>query len=105
MPELINRKTIERIPRKRSIFDVNDIHAPESEAWGLRAQHEVSAIYVAVYHLFILVPPFVFWGWWQHNHPDDLQNASVPATVALGLISLFWGTNGILTQGRHSSIV
>jgi hypothetical protein len=102
VPELINRKTIERIPKKLSMFKIKDIHAKESEAWGLKAQHEVSAAYVAVYHLLILIPPFAFWGWWQYTHPEDLQNASVPAVVALGMLSLFWGTNGILTEGRHS---
>jgi hypothetical protein len=100
VPELINRKTIERIPRKLKKFDVQNVQSPESEAWGLKARHEVSAAYVAFYHILILIPPFIFWGWWQSRHPNDLQNASIPATVAIGLLSLFWGTNGILTEGR-----
>ena len=61
---------------------------------------EISAAYVAFYHLLILALPFGFWGWWQATHPGDLQNASVPVTVVLTMLSLFWGTNGILTQGR-----
>jgi hypothetical protein len=55
---------------------------------------------VAFYHILILALPFGFWGWWQATHPGDLQNASVPVTVVLTMLSLFWGTNGILTQGR-----
>ncbi|KAH7361088.1 hypothetical protein BKA66DRAFT_471305 [Pyrenochaeta sp. MPI-SDFR-AT-0127] len=31
------------------------------------------------------------------KHPDDLQGASVPVTVILGLLSLFWSSSGILT--------
>jgi hypothetical protein len=72
----------------------------KSYAWGLEARHEISSIYVAFYHLLILALPFSFWGWWQTTHPGDLQNASVPVTVVLAMISLFWGTNGILTVGR-----
>ncbi|KAH7075153.1 hypothetical protein FB567DRAFT_632698 [Paraphoma chrysanthemicola] len=102
VPDLISRKTIDRVPIKRTRFDVGNINSPESEAWGLKAKHEVSAAHVALYHLLILALPFAFWGWWQATHPADLQNASVPVTVVLGMLSLFWGTNGILTHGRHA---
>jgi hypothetical protein len=99
-PELIDRKTIERIPQKLTRFDVHNAQSPESEAWGLKARYRISAAYMTFYHFLILVPPFVFWGWWQSGHPDDIQNASIPATVAIGLLSLFWCTNGILAEGR-----
>jgi hypothetical protein len=74
----------------------------EHQAWGITVRHEISVAYVVCYHVLILALTFAYWGWWQHNHPDDLQNAAVPITVVAGLLSLLWGANGILTEGRHS---
>jgi hypothetical protein len=56
---------------------------------------------VVVYHFLILLPPFVFWGWWQGKNPTDMQNAAVPTTVALGMLSLFWILNELLPHGRR----
>jgi hypothetical protein len=100
VPDLVNRRVIERVPRKKSVFETDKDNSAEHQAWGLTIRFEVSARYVAFYLFFILTFPFALWGWWQATHPDDLQNASVPVTVVLGLFSLFWGMNGILTQGR-----
>ena len=100
MPQLETNSAIACIPKKRSIYDFespSDIYA-----WGLEAKHVISAAYVTVYHLIIFAIPFGLWGWWIRRHPDDMQGAAVPITVVLGLLSLFWSTNGILTQGRHA---
>ncbi|CAN9156510.1 unnamed protein product [Alternaria alternata] len=102
VPHLINRRVIDRVPRKKSKFAIRDDNSMEHQAWGITVRHEIAVAYVVCYHVFILALPFAFWGWWQHNHPDDLQNAAVPITVVAGLLSLFWGANGILTEGRHS---
>ncbi|OAG20525.1 hypothetical protein CC77DRAFT_1020215 [Alternaria alternata] len=102
VPHLINRRVIDRVPRKKSKFAIKDDNSMEHQAWGITVRHEISVAYVVCYHVLILALPFAFWGWWQHNHPDDLQNAAVPITVVAGLLSLFWGANGILTEGRHS---
>ncbi|CAN9079966.1 unnamed protein product [Alternaria alternata] len=102
VPHLINRRVIDRVPRKKSKFAIRDDNSMEHQAWGITVRHEISVAYVVCYHVLILALPFAFWGWWQHNHPDDLQNAAVPITVVAGLLSLFWGANGILTEGRHS---
>lgn len=61
------------------------------EFWGLYAREVISAKRVAVYMLFILVAPFVFWLLWLFNwgHSGDLQNASVPFLCTLGLSGLF----------------
>jgi hypothetical protein len=101
-PHIPSNKAVQRVPKKLSRFPVANVNALESEAWGLRVQHEVSAAYVAVYHALILIPPFVFWGWWQYMHLSDVQGAAVPATVVLAFLSLFWSASGILTEGRHS---
>ncbi|RYN18368.1 hypothetical protein AA0113_g9767 [Alternaria arborescens] len=102
VPHLINRRVIDRVPRKKSKFAIRDDNSMEHQAWGITVRHEISVAYVVCYHVLILALPFAFWGWWQYNHPDDLQNAAVPITVVAGLLSLFWGANGILTEGRHS---
>ena len=102
VPHLINRRVIDRVPRKKSKFAIRDDNSMEHQAWGITVRHEISVAYVVCYHVLILALPFAFWGWWQHNHPDDLQNAAVPITVVAGLLSLFRGANGILTEGRHS---
>jgi hypothetical protein len=99
LPRLNTKRAIKRIPKKKSPFDTSSMNDEEAYAWGLEARHEISAAYVAFYHLLILALPFSFWAWWQATHPGDLQNASVPVTVVLTMLSLFWGTNGILTQG------
>jgi hypothetical protein len=100
LPRLNTTRAIKRIPKKKSPFDTSSTDDKNAYAWGLEARHEISAAYVAFYHLLILALPFSFWGWWQARHPGDLQNASVPVTIVLTMLSLFWGTNGILTQGR-----
>ncbi|ORY06745.1 hypothetical protein BCR34DRAFT_616857 [Clohesyomyces aquaticus] len=101
MPELSTSSVLDSIPKKATRFDVHSRSATDVYAWGLEAKFAVSALYVAIYHLLIFAFPFGFWVWWMKGHPNDLQGASVPATIALGLLSLFWSTNGILTEGRH----
>lgn len=100
LPTLHTKRAINRIPKRKYPFDTSCTDDKNAYAWGLEARHEISAAYVAFYHILILALPFGFWGWWQATHPGDLQNASVPVTVVLTMLSLFWGTNGILTQGR-----
>ena len=103
MPQLYTSSAIACIPKKREIFDITSNCPTNIYAWGLEAKHVISAAYIAIYHLIIFLLPFGFWGWWIKEHPDDLQGASVPVTVVFGLLSLFWSTNGILTQGQRST--
>ncbi|SPJ88704.1 related to small s protein [Fusarium torulosum] len=88
---------IQRIPKKKTPLSsgVNDI-----PIWGLEARHCISCIHVILYHLLILIPPFALWGWWLSLHPDDIQSASVPMTVVLAMISMFWSATGIVKQFR-----
>jgi hypothetical protein len=105
MPELSTTSTIQRIPKKDEIhaFDNPSHEDKYVYAWGLEAKHVVSALYVVIYHLLIFLVPFSFWGWWLSRHPDDIQGASVPVIAVFGMLSLFWSTNGILTEGRHGT--
>lgn len=92
-----------RIPKKKSPFDVDSRDLSERYAWGLQARYRISGLRVMLYHILILVVPFILWGWWLKNHPDDIQSASIPLTVILMLISLFWSATGILKAARDSS--
>lgn len=67
---------------------------------ALRAVEHISAAAVFFFHLTILVSVFCFWIWWQYMHPDDLQNAAVPITIVLLLVSLFWASPGVLNSQR-----
>ncbi|KAF5548437.1 hypothetical protein FMEXI_4787 [Fusarium mexicanum] len=88
---------IKRIPKKKTPLSPGTIDIP---IWGLEARHCISCFHVIIYHLLILVPPFVLWGWWMSRHPDDIQSASVPMTVVLAMISMFWSATGIMKQFR-----
>ena len=85
---------VKRIPKRKSALEM---YTGDREiAWGLQAQHVLSLVHVLSYHVLILGGPFGFWAWWNVRHPDDLQNAVVPLTVVIALLSLFWASTGIL---------
>ncbi|KAF5605406.1 hypothetical protein FPCIR_422 [Fusarium pseudocircinatum] len=88
---------IKRIPKKKTPLSPGTIDIP---VWGLEARHCISCFHVIIYHLLILIPPFVLWGWWMSRHPDDIQSASVPMTVVLAMTSMFWSATGIMKQFR-----
>lgn len=103
MPFLYTTTAIDRIPKRSKLFNTEaKLGSCESDnyAWGLEAKYVVSAAYLFVYHILIFTIPFGLWAWWIKKHPDDVQGASVPMTVAIGILSLFWSTSGLLTEGR-----
>jgi amino acid transporter len=83
------------------MFNLTGDDELNSEAWGIKAQLVVSAAHLFVYNLLILVAPVVFYGWWLSKHPDALQDASVPLTIIVGLLTLFWTMTGLLPYGRR----
>jgi hypothetical protein len=85
------------IPKKQKRMCPDEIYA-----WGLKARHAVSAIRVVLIHFLIFAAAFGFWGWWQSRHPDDIQGAAGPITLAVSLCSMFWGTVGILKITRDN---
>lgn len=88
------------IPKRR--LEV-EIKTDEREhIWGLQAQHVISFLRVLLYHCLILSGTFGFWAGWLVKHPNDLQNAAIPLTTALALLSLFWSSAGILKSARES---
>jgi hypothetical protein len=91
---LTQQRLYERTPKKKNFWDVKG--ANYSEAWGLESRYNASFVHMLAYHLLMLATPFGFWGWWQGRHPDDIQGAAVPLTVALALMSMFWSSIGLL---------
>lgn len=85
---------MERIPKRTKSFQ-RDMTSP---IWGLETVFEPCVSRIIVYHCVVVAGPFVFWCWWLDQHPDDLQNASVPMAIVLGGLSLFWCSAGILTN-------
>ncbi|OAL38123.1 hypothetical protein AYO20_02575 [Fonsecaea nubica] len=64
-------------------------------AWGIKAVEEPYIIILIMYHVLMLAAPFGFWAWWlvfEHARTGqwDLQDASIPVSVFLVLLSLFW---------------
>ena len=104
---LISSRTtyLNLIPKKCSMWAVKVPKLDNEEAWGLEACHEISAIVVLVYHILFLSVPYGFWAYWQGIHPKDMQNASVPTTVAVSMITLFWTLSGIIHVLREPSSV
>lgn len=85
---------LERIPKRSKSFE-RDMDSP---IWGFEAVFAVSHIYVLAYHCIMVTGPLIFWVWWLNIHPGDLQNASIPMTIILACLSLFWSSAGILTN-------
>ncbi|KAI1613913.1 hypothetical protein EDD36DRAFT_473920 [Exophiala viscosa] len=84
---------IVRLPKKHSewLIDTEGI----DDAFGILTKEEPSILYVLVYHIVILAGPFAFWAWTmpREGRQDgswNLQDPSVPVTVVLALLSLFW---------------
>lgn len=48
-----------------------------------------SMVYLASYHLLVLLVPFGVWEWWIKKHADNLETAFVPNIVVITMLSLF----------------
>ena len=90
--------SIQRIPKKKTRFNTLDLD--EKHAWGLCPVLRPKYLIVVFYHVLFLADPFGFWIAWQLYYPGDVQNASVPSIIALGLLSLFWTVSGLLPAMR-----
>lgn len=80
---------LEKVPKRDR--EVNEEGDSREFFWGLRAAEEIQFIIVSIYIALVFVTVFVFWALWltTMDHPGDLQNASVPFTTAMGLLSIF----------------
>jgi hypothetical protein len=90
MEELLQLNEI-KVDRRRLRRYLSIWRLQYSEARG-ELVTTVSALYVTLYHVVIMVGLMFGWTWWARLYPEDLQGASVPVTVMLMLVSVFWGT-------------
>ncbi|CZR58307.1 uncharacterized protein PAC_08199 [Phialocephala subalpina] len=90
---------IERIPKRRGPLEIRE--SSIERAWGIQAQNDISAIGVVTYHFLAIAATIGFMGWWIHGHAGDLQTATVPLSIAISLIALFWSTVGVLKLLRE----
>jgi hypothetical protein len=95
-PEEDAKRLVGALPKRKSEFMIDDSSDREDYVWGIHARYVVSALYVFWIHVGILAITVGLWVWWQRKHPNDLQGASVPVTVAGICISTFWASTGIL---------
>ncbi|KAL4947835.1 hypothetical protein BDW69DRAFT_177632 [Aspergillus filifer] len=68
---------------------------PGEVAFGLEADYSLSFAILSAYHVLLIFLAFGFWIYWLKNHPNDLQNASVPVFTVCTLMTTFWGIFGI----------
>jgi hypothetical protein len=81
-----NDDYLQKIP-KRDRWVVEDSDKPEI-FWGLLAKEVIQFIRVFLYHLISLGGPVAFFIFWiKTGHSSDLQDASIPMMVAVGLIT------------------
>lgn len=76
---------------------VKDIKESRFRAFSVHIEERPSALAVfsplGVIMLIALIPTLPFIPYWLYSHPDDLQNATTPTVIMLGLaavISSFW---------------
>ncbi|ODA79810.1 hypothetical protein RJ55_05406 [Drechmeria coniospora] len=80
---------LERIPKRTTSFEADDT----SSIWGFEAVFSPSFARTVLYHIIIILAPFVFSLVWLRFHPEDLQNAYTPASIVVAGVSLFWNMN------------
>lgn len=94
------RHFVSRIPKRTKEWNLNGDNPDDLYVWGMQARYIPCVYRIWVIHFLILGTTFGFWGWWQRRHPEDLQGASVPLTVAGVLMSLFWSSTGVIKSLR-----
>ena len=87
---------LSKIPKRLKEWEYKAATPDNELAWGLEACHKICALRVLMYNTLLLIVPYGFWAYWQGVHPKDMQNASVPTTVAVSMITLFWTLSGII---------
>lgn len=90
--DFLPREMLDNLP-KRDREALHDAQLQSVEnIWGLVAREQRSATRVFLYVLLSLVPPlWFFFGWvFELGHVNDLQNAMVPITMSLTVLSTLW---------------
>jgi hypothetical protein len=80
----------QRLPKRNSALEERD---PSHEIfWGLYIIEKRSTLMLLLWSFASLVPSFYFFFAWlfEWGHHGDLQNASVPLSISMGLFTTFW---------------
>lgn len=80
---------VTKIPKKKDDFEVSN-ETGERVAFGIEADYMLSLRVLAIYHLIVIIPSFIFWAYWMSKHSGDWQNASVPLMTVVALTTVFW---------------
>ncbi|KAL8364769.1 hypothetical protein RB595_003849 [Gaeumannomyces hyphopodioides] len=91
IPDQTGTENLVRIPKRTKRFGEDQ----KQPVWGLEPVFAVSFFRVALYHFLILVGPFAYFGVYDATNPGDLQNATVPASIVLSFLSVFWALAGL----------
>lgn len=85
-----NKEIMPLLPKRVSPFDENT--EAREDFWGLYAKNQIKMLRVIVWNVSCISPMLWFFAMriFVWGPKGDLQNAAVPATLALSLLSLFW---------------
>jgi hypothetical protein len=83
----VTKDALQKIP-KRDLPIIVEGNGRD-DFWGLLVVEVISFARVCTYIVMVLTLPFVFWPFWLSRHPGDFQNASVPVSTVIGLVSVF----------------
>jgi hypothetical protein len=101
------REILELLPKKLSQLDESSDQ--REFFWGIYAREVVCLRWVLFYNIICMLPLmwFFFFMWiFQWGHTSDLQDASMPITMMIGLLSVFWSVFlGSLQFGKSSEAV
>lgn len=85
-----SKEALGRIPKRTTRFQVNlHVGGPEN-MWGLQARLRISFLIVLIWQMIITAGSWIFMGWWLSRRSGDLQNAVIPVTVTVSLMTMLW---------------
>ena len=84
------REIIHLLPKKLSQLDENSDQ--REFFWGMYAQEVVCLRWLLFWNVICISPLLWFFFMWlfRWGHSGDLQDASVPVTMVMGMLSLLW---------------
>ncbi|KAK1991768.1 hypothetical protein LX36DRAFT_589782 [Colletotrichum falcatum] len=81
---------LDRFPKKKT--ELEEGGDGRETFWGIYARENVALARVLVYNFICITPTLVFFFAWLIPHgSDEMQNAAVPVSVMVAMLSLFWG--------------
>lgn len=81
---------LKSFPKKRS--ELEEAGDKREDFWGIYARETISVHWIILYNLFCVSPLLAFFVAWciPQGHSTDLQNPSIPISMMVSMLSLFW---------------